>query len=164
MSAATERLLRRIEAIDTASADNRARADSYAALRAELQEVTGQASAHGGAISVTAAPGGVITDVACTDAVKAIAPQELARALHSALTQAQAEVARKQAELVRDRLGDTELLDRVLEQDREVFGIQPPQESSAPQGRHTQRRDEPTDDGDFAETFSVFEQASTSAS
>lgn len=158
MSAAAERLLRRIEAIDTAAAENRQRAEAYAAMGEELKQVTGEATSLGGAVTVVAAPGGIVKDIVFTAAVSSTPPAELARSVRAAVTQAQAEVARKQAEIVRRGLGDTELLDRVLESDHRVFGA-PARPAEAPPSPAPARRratPRPAEDTDFDEGFSVF--------
>jgi DNA-binding protein YbaB len=123
VNAFAERLLSRIEAIDRISAENSARTEVYAALGEELQEVTAGITSPDGAVTVLAGAGGAISDVRFTGAIHSMQPQDLSRSVLSALSQAQAEAARKQAELVRSRLGSTEELERVIADDERILGM-----------------------------------------
>ncbi|MGH3435531.1 MAG: YbaB/EbfC family nucleoid-associated protein [Sciscionella sp.] len=154
MSAATEGLLRRIAAIDAASAENSQRVAVYAAMTEELKKVTAEVTVPGG-ITVVAAPGGVIKDIRFTEGVSSIPPRHLARQVQRAVAEAQTEVARKQAEVVRDSLGDTELLDRALESNRQMFGTQTPEVLPEP---HRRRWQEPEEEQSLEE-FSIFGRA-----
>lgn len=123
-----ERLMRRIEAIDTAAADNRLRAESYRQMTEELQTVDGTATSPDGVVTVVANPGGTVKSITFSDAVRATAPSSLSATVMHTIAKAQATAARMQAEVVRRGLGDTELLDRVLASDERMFGDQPPRD------------------------------------
>jgi hypothetical protein len=123
-----ERLASRIEAIDTAAADNRLRAESYRQLTEELKGVDGTATSPDGVVTVVAGPGGVLRSITFSDAVRSLAPPALSTTVMHTVARAQAAVARAQADLVRRGLGGTELLDRVLAEDHRMFGDQQPRD------------------------------------
>jgi predicted component of type VI protein secretion system len=123
VNAFAERLLSRIEAIDRVSAENGRRTEVYAALGEELAAVTAEVTSPDGAVTVLAGAGGAITDVRFSGAIHSAQPRELSRSVLSVLSQAQAEAARKQAELVRSRLGSTEELEQVIAYDERLLGM-----------------------------------------
>jgi DNA-binding protein YbaB len=117
----------RIEAIDTAAADNRTRAESYQRMADELKDTDGRATSPDGVVTVVAGPGGTVTSITFTDQIRTIAPEALSASVMRAIAQARASAAQQQAEVVRRGLGDTELLDRVLDSDERLFGDPGPQ-------------------------------------
>jgi DNA-binding protein YbaB len=121
-------LLRRIEAIDTAAADNRLRAESFRRMAEGLRDVVGTATAEDGVVTVVAGSDGAVKSIAFGPAVRTTDPAALSSATLRVIALARADAARKQAEVVRSALGDTKLLDQVLAEDRWVFGDEPPQE------------------------------------
>jgi DNA-binding protein YbaB len=158
MSASSDRLCNRIDAVDQVSLENTYRAQAYAAMGEELKSVTGEAGSPDGAVTVVAGAGGSIADVRFTDAIQSLPPRDLARSVLTALRQAQAEATRKQAEVVRDRLGGTEELASVIDYDERLFGTpQPhgPGESPGEQVRatHASQRRSPDEGSAFSETF-----------
>ncbi|WP_367137026.1 YbaB/EbfC family nucleoid-associated protein [Saccharothrix sp. HUAS TT1] len=124
-------LLRRIEAIDTASADNRLRAESYRRMAEGLRDVVGTATSDDGVVTVVAGSDGAVKSIAFGAAVRTTDPAVLSSRTLRAIALARADAARKQAEVVRAALGDTKLLDQVLAEDRRLFGDEPPQEPAA---------------------------------
>lgn len=126
MSAFAERLLGRIEAIERVSVENSRQAADYAAMGEELRDVTGTARSSDRAVTVVAGAGGAITDIRFSEVVSSMQPGELSRSVLSVLAHAQAEAARKQAEVVRSNLGSTEALDRVIAADERLFGAPRP--------------------------------------
>lgn len=156
MSEYADSLVRRIEAIDTAAADNRRRAEAYEQMTGELKDVQGEASSPDGAVTVIAGPGGEVKEIRFGDQIRAVAPPALAASVMHTIAAARAAAARQQAEVVRRGLGDTELLDRVLDSDQLVFGDQRPADPGpAPQPAVASGRREPAHEDDYFGDFNV---------
>lgn len=153
MSEYASNLARRIEAIDTAAADNRRSSEMYQQLTAELKGVRGRAVSPDGAVTVVAGPGGEVLEVAFADQTRRIDPSDLGGLVTRTIAAARAAAGRSQAEVVRAGLGGSELLDRVLEADRRVFGDQPPAEA----GSATVRRPQPGYEDDFFAELNVLD-------
>lgn len=132
MSEPAERLLRRIEAIDTAAADNRRRSASYQRMSEELKDVTGTASSPDGAVTVITDASGTVTSIEFTEAIRTASPSALSASVVHTIASAQAAAARSQAEVIRRGLGDTTLLDRVLDEDAALFGDTRPADPGPP--------------------------------
>ncbi|MEU6646890.1 YbaB/EbfC family nucleoid-associated protein [Saccharomonospora sp. NPDC046836] len=147
MSETAKRLVRRIEAIDTAAADNRARAETYQRMTEELSDVTGTATSPDGVVTVVAGPDGAVKRVTFSDQVRAVQPTALSTSVEQTIAQARVAATTAQAEVVRRAMGDTDLLDRVLAEDARMFGDQRPVAVSP-------ARPQRTDDDDF-EDFRV---------
>jgi DNA-binding protein YbaB len=88
----------------------------------ELRDAEGRATSPDGVVTVVAGPGGSVTSVTFTDRIHATTPEALSASVMQAIAQARASAAQQQAEVVRRGLGDTELLDRVLDSDERLFG------------------------------------------
>jgi DNA-binding protein YbaB len=158
MTAWQERLARRIEAIDTAAADNRLRAESYRQMTEDLKAVDGTATSPDGLVTVVTGPGGVLKSITFSDAVRTVAPATLSAAVMHTVAKAQADVARTQADVVRRGLGSTELLDRVLSEEERLFGDERPRDPGpapvVPQAGAHRRQDH----DDFDDGYDVFQR------
>ena len=157
MSDEAERLLRRIDAIDTAAAVTRRRTEAYERMADELKAVTAGVTSPDGVVTVVAGPGGEVLQITFGDRVREIGPAALSASVMHTLAAAKAAAARQQAEVVRRGLGDSGLLDRVLAEDERLFGDRPPADPGLPPapapGRR--RRDRAGED-EFFEDFNVF--------
>lgn len=127
-----EQLMRRIEEIDTAAADNARAAEAYQRVTEELAEATGTATSPDGVVTVVARADGSVERVTFGDGVQRIAPGDLSASVTHTIAQARYAAARAQAEIVRRGFGDSELLDRVLEADAHVFGDRRPADPGPP--------------------------------
>lgn len=151
MSDTADALLRRIEAIDTAAADNRHRAESYARMSAALKDVQGRATSDDGVVTVVASPDGAVRSITFSDRVGAVAPAALSAVVLHTIAKARADAARMQAEIVRDGLGDTHLLDQVLAADTAQFGDERPRDPGpAPTPAPAPRPSSHDDEGEFS--------------
>ncbi|GAA5111258.1 YbaB/EbfC family nucleoid-associated protein [Haloechinothrix salitolerans] len=148
MSEPAERLLRRIEAIDTAAADNRRRTESYQRMSAELAEVTGTATSPDGVVTVVTDAAGTVKDIQFTEATRTVSPAALSASVVHTIASARAAAARSQAEVVRRGLGDTTLLDRVLDEDATLFGDRRPPDPGPPPVPRPEPRVSSDDDAD----------------
>ncbi|MFJ6676371.1 YbaB/EbfC family nucleoid-associated protein [Actinosynnema sp. NPDC091369] len=146
MTESADILLRRIEAIDTAAADNRLRAESFRRMAEGLRDVVGTASSGDGLVTVVAGSDGAVKSIAFGPAVRTTDPAALSSVTLRVIALARADAARRQAEVVRSALGDTTLLDRVLAEDRRVFGDEPPRELPAAVPPRVVRRTAPVED------------------
>ena len=120
-----DRLMNRIEALDTASAENRQRAESYERMTEELKQVEVTVTSPDGVVTVVAGPGGEVRSITFTEEVKTIEPAALSKTTLHTLAKARADAAKAQAEVVRDGLGDAELLNKVIDSDERLFGDAP---------------------------------------
>jgi DNA-binding protein YbaB len=163
MSTTAAQLLARIEAIDEAAADTGRRSETYERMAENLKDVVGHATSDDGVVTVTAGPGGSITEITFTERVHGMSPGALSASVLRAITEATRSAARGQAEVIRAGLGDTELLDRVLDSDELLFGAPRPDDGGpATTGEFTARgpsaatrrrapiEDEPEDFSDFS--------------
>jgi DNA-binding protein YbaB len=123
-----KQLLARIEAIDTAAADNDLRAKSYQRMAEQLAGTQGRATSQDGMVTVVAGANGTVESITFTDQIRNTTPKALGASVLQTIAQARALAARQQAEVIRSGLGDTELLDRVLDSDERLFGDQRPQD------------------------------------
>ncbi|WP_298177055.1 YbaB/EbfC family nucleoid-associated protein [Saccharomonospora sp.] len=132
MSETIKRLLRRVEAIDTAAAENRARAENYRRMTEELADVTGTASSPDGVVTVVAGPDGPVKEITFSEQVRKVDPAALSAIVVHTIAQARVEATRGQAEVMRRNLDDTHLLDQVLAEDARMFGDQRPVDPGPP--------------------------------
>ncbi|HET6504949.1 MAG TPA: YbaB/EbfC family nucleoid-associated protein [Amycolatopsis sp.] len=153
MSEYADRLLRRIEAIDQAAAENGRRTETYQRMTGELAAVEGHATSPDGVVSVISGPGGDVRSITFGPALRGTAPEALSAIVLHTLAKAKAEAAKQQAEVVRRGLGDTELLDRVVTAEERLFGDRPPADPG-PAPVVARRQQRARDDG-FFEEFNV---------
>lgn len=132
MNEIAKQLLARIEAIDTAAANNQQRAESYQRTAEQLANVQGRASSPDGMVTVVAGANGAVNSITFSEQIRNASPQALSASVLHTIAQARASAAREQAEVVRSGLGDAELLDRVLDSDERLFGDQPPRDPGPP--------------------------------
>ncbi|OLT47565.1 hypothetical protein BJF85_15425 [Saccharomonospora sp. CUA-673] len=125
MNETAKHLVQRIQAVDDAAAANRNRAETYRAMTEKLGEVVGSASSPDGMVTVEAGADGTVEKVTFGDDLRrGVDPAELsAKVLHT-IALARVSATRQQAEVVQSGLGRSDLLDKVLAEDRTLFGDQ----------------------------------------
>lgn len=161
MSEWAERLVRRIEAIDSAADGNRLRAESYRRLTDDLKQVDGTATSPDGVVTVVAGAGGALKSITFSQSVHSVPPAALSTVVMQTVARAQADAARAQAEMVRRGLGSTELLDRVLAEEERVFGDEPtraPIAPPVPAGRGRHARHAAPDHDEFDGGFDIYQR------
>ena len=95
-------------------------------MQSEIAELEAIASNADRSITVVAGPGGAIKDIQLTDKALSQQPQALSAALMSAIQEAVAEAARKQAAIVDDHMGgQLNVTDQILETQAQLFGTSP---------------------------------------
>lgn len=155
MTDIAQQLLARIEAIDTAAADNRFRSEAYERMADELKDAVGRATSPDGVVTVATGPGGSVTSVTFTEQFRTVSAEALSADVLHAIAEAKVAAARMQAEAVRHGLGDTELLDRVLDNDEQLFGDPRPSATAPlpPAPARQPQFEQPTEDG---EDFDIY--------
>ncbi|MBB4685340.1 YbaB/EbfC family nucleoid-associated protein [Amycolatopsis jiangsuensis] len=156
MNETARQLLARIETIDASAADNRLRAEAYQRVAGELKNASGKATSPDGVVTVVAGPGGVISSVIFSERARETDPSVLSADVMQAISEAQSTVAWAQADVVRRGLGDTELLDRVLDSDERLFGASRP-ESVLPPAPEPERSEPDVVDEEYFEEFDLFD-------
>ncbi|WP_263252867.1 YbaB/EbfC family nucleoid-associated protein [Saccharopolyspora rosea] len=163
MSEIANQLLARIEAIDAAAADNDARTEAYQRMAEQLADVEGRATSSDGVVTVVAGADGAVHSITFSDQFRNATPQALSASVLHTIAQARVSAARRQAEVVRDELGDTELLDRVLDSDERTFGDQRPQDpgpapAAVPATSSRAAQDIDDDYDDYFDDFSAYNE------
>lgn len=127
MSSVNEELLeqmrQRLAKIESGQSDAQQRLDRYAAMSEELKTVSATATSTDRSVTVVAGPGGSVRDIRLTDDIKRLSPSQLSASIMDTMRQALAASARKQAEVVQEAVGDTDVLDRVLKTQEQIFGV-----------------------------------------
>ncbi|MBB3053280.1 DNA-binding protein YbaB [Prauserella isguenensis] len=127
MNETAKHLVQRIQAVDDAAAANRTRAETYRAMTEQLSEVTGTATSPDGVVTVEAGPDGTVEKVTFSDAVRSgVDPAELSARVQHTIALARVAATRAQAEVVQRGLGSSDLLDKVLAEDKKLFGDSEP--------------------------------------
>jgi DNA-binding protein YbaB len=99
------------------------RFERLAGLQGELESLRVSAVSPDHAVTVSAGPGGAVTDVRVTEAAMRLTPEQLSATIMTTLRTAVADAARTQAAIVQDHVGaETDVLDQVLEVQAEVTG------------------------------------------
>jgi DNA-binding protein YbaB len=159
MNEIAQNLVRRIEAIDTVAAETRRRTESYQRMTAGLAEVEGTATSPDGQVTVAAKADGTVKSITFADETQRSPSEALSATVLHTIAAARADAARLQAEVVRRELGDTELLDKVLDSDERIFGDERPRDPGpAPgpgPGPAATRRPRPDDERSY-DDFSLF--------
>lgn len=115
---------------------------NVAAMQSELEELKVTVSSPDHAVTVVAGVGGAIQDIRFTEAAMQLGSQRLSAVVMTAVQDAVAEAARRQAGIVQEHFGDAPVLEQVLETQAEVTGVPIDElrakvEQETPQRRHT---------------------------
>jgi len=149
MSDEADRLLRRIEALESAAADNRRRAEAFEQTVEEMKTVTATVTSPDGMVTVVSDSGGDVRQLKFGDRVSELDPATLSQTVTQTVAAAKAAAARLQAEAVRRGLGPSDVLDKVLAEE--------PPASPAPEPGPGRHRREPAQEDRFFENFNVFD-------
>ncbi|MEV0085620.1 YbaB/EbfC family nucleoid-associated protein [Saccharopolyspora sp. NPDC050642] len=131
MSADLDDLQRKLDALKEAGRRAEERMGDFGQMREQISELQVAATSADRSVTVTASPGGV-TGIEFTQDAMRLSPAQLSGTVMSTLQLAVAEAARKQAEIVQEYVPDSDVLDRVLRTQEELFGAQPEQQHEAP--------------------------------
>ncbi|GAA0504741.1 hypothetical protein GCM10011581_33680 [Saccharopolyspora subtropica] len=124
MPADLDDLQRKLEALKEAGRRAEERMGDFGRMREEISALQASATSADRSVTVTAGPGGV-TDIQFTADALRQTPTQLSDTVMSTLRQAVAEAARMQAEIVQEYLPDSDVRDRVLRTQEELFGAAP---------------------------------------
>lgn len=133
-----EQLRQQLARLEKSKQDTAARFARIGDMQAGIAAVEARATSPDRVVTVVAGPGGTITSVTFSEDAQRYSPTQLSQATMTALRQAVAESGRRQAEVLRDHLGDAyDLTDRVREA-REAGYAEPAQTEPQPAaGRST---------------------------
>lgn len=127
MSSVNEELLEqmreRLTRIENGATDAEQRLGRYTAMSEELKQVTETATSPDRSVTVVAGPGGSVQDIKLTEGIKRLRPEQLSASIMDTMRQALAAAARKQAAVVQETVGDTDVLERVLKTQEQIFGV-----------------------------------------
>lgn len=90
------------EAVRRIGDDARKRLERYQELRQDIAAMSATACSEDRTVTVTVVPGGAVTDIVLTEQAMRHGPTRLARLLMRTIGEANAEVARRMAERVKD--------------------------------------------------------------
>ncbi|MGP4015295.1 YbaB/EbfC family nucleoid-associated protein [Saccharopolyspora sp. 5N708] len=141
MPADLDDLQRKLEALKEAGRRAEERMGDFGRMREQISELQATATSADRSVTVTASPGGV-TGIQFTQDALRQSPAQLSSTVLSTLQQAVAEAARKQAEIVQEYVPESNVRERVLRTQDELFGAP----TNQPQA-------DPADDDDFPDSF-----------
>lgn len=101
----TDPLSDTLRMIDNWERDAAAKAERFQAMSERVEQISITESVAGGAVSVTVGHNGIPTDVAMTDAVREMAPHEIAGHVMAAIRKAQSRYPAQLAEILADTVG-----------------------------------------------------------
>lgn len=127
-------LQRKLEALQEAGRQAEQQTTDLDRMRDEIGNLRTSATSADKNVTVTSGPGGSVSAIEFTQGALRLTPQQLSSTVMSTLQQAVAEAARKQAEIVQEHVTDSDVLERVLRTQEQMFGStagQPPQTTAA---------------------------------
>ncbi|MBB5154736.1 YbaB/EbfC family nucleoid-associated protein [Saccharopolyspora phatthalungensis] len=140
MPADLDDLQRKLEALKEAGRRAEEQMGDFSRMREQISELQASATSADRSVTVTAGPGGV-TGIQFTQDALRQSPAQLSGTVMSTLQQAVAEAARKQAEIVQEYVPDSDVRERVLRTQDELFAAPVEQPRNAP------------DDDEFPDSF-----------
>lgn len=109
------------------------RAAKFEQMRQQVEQISITESAASGAVSVTVGNNGIPTDVRMTEAVRGMAPAEIAGAVMSAMQRAQAKYPERLQQITAATVGDDAAGRHIVDTAHDQFPPPPePEEPSAP--------------------------------
>ncbi|GAA4620761.1 YbaB/EbfC family nucleoid-associated protein [Saccharopolyspora hordei] len=145
MPAGLEDLQRKLEALKEAGRRAEQQVGDFGRMREQINAVEVTTTSPDRSVTVVASPGGV-TDIQFTQDAMRKSPGELSNTVMSTLQQAVAEAARRQAEVVQEHVPDSDVLERVLRTQEQLF------HSDAAQQRGTAAEDS-FDEDEYPDSF-----------
>jgi DNA-binding protein YbaB len=116
-----EQMRQKLEFFEQANRAAEARAAGYDAMGGELRGVEAAVQSPDRAVTVVAGLSGSIKDIRFTEDARKLSPSQLSQSVMSALQQAVAAAARRQAEIVQSHTG-LPIAERVRQTQQEIFG------------------------------------------
>jgi DNA-binding protein YbaB len=131
MPADLDDLQRKLETLKEAGRRAEERMGDFGRMREQISELQVSATSADRSVTVTAGPGGV-TGIEFTQEAMRQSPAQLSSTVMSTLQHAVAEAARKQADIVQEYVPDSDVRERVLRTQEELFGSHAEQPQAAP--------------------------------
>jgi DNA-binding protein YbaB len=112
------------------------KAARFKAMAEQVEQVSITESVAGGAVRVTVGHNGIPTDIAMTDKVRAMEPDEIASNVMAAIRKAQSRYPERLAEILAETVGEDDPAARhILAKAEESFPAPPEEEVSSPAER-----------------------------
>ncbi|MCI2417108.1 YbaB/EbfC family nucleoid-associated protein [Saccharopolyspora sp. K220] len=131
MPADLDDMQRKLAALKEAGRRAEEQMGDFGRMREQISELQATATSEDRSVSVTASAGGV-TGIQFTQDALRQSPAQLSNTVLGTLQQAVAEAARKQAEIVQEYVPDSDVLERILRTQDELFGAQVERPQDAP--------------------------------
>lgn len=119
------------------------KAAKYESMRQEVERISITESAAGGAVRVTVGNNGIPTDIAMTEGVSRLRPEQIAAAVMEAMRKAQSRYPAELQRIVGDTVGDTPAARHIVAEADRNFPRDEEPPPPPPRGRD--------DDGDFSD-------------
>ena len=141
-----EDMQRKLDALKATAERAESQQGDLARMREEITAIEESATSSDKTVTVTAGPGGAVTNVSFTQEAMRLSAIQLSSTVMSTLRQAVAAAARKQAEIVQGHVPEGDVLERVLQTQEEMLGtsIERPTSDS---GQQSSARHDDDDEG-----------------
>ncbi len=113
---------RKLDALKTAAERAESQQGDLGQMRDEITAIEESVTSSDKAVTVTAGPGGAVTDISFTQDALRLSTIQLSSTVMSTLQQAVAAAARRQGEIVQGHVPEGDVLERVLQTQEEVLG------------------------------------------
>lgn len=117
-----EEMRAKLDALKEAARKAEANKPDFAQMQARITNVSASATSQDKAVTVTAGPGGSITGIEFKQDAMKLSPLQLSSTVMSTLREAVAAAARQQAEVVQEFAPDSDVMERVLATQEQIFG------------------------------------------
>lgn len=118
-----EQMRKRLADIENGSSEAEARLERYNDMGDQLKQVQAEHTSADRSVTVIAGPGGSVRDIRLTEGIKRLSPGQLSATIMDTMRQALAAAARQQAAIVQETVGETDVLERVLKTQEQIFGV-----------------------------------------
>lgn len=118
--------------VDDWERDAKQKSERYQRMQQEVEQISITESAANGAVSVTVGSNGIPTNVAMTDGVRKMSPDEIAAAVVTAMKKAQGRYPQRIQEIVAQTVGDDDTSRHIVATAVENFPPPPPEDEEPP--------------------------------
>lgn len=137
LTPSSEELRQKLDALRATSRRAEEQAADMERMRERIGSVSATATSTDKAVTVTAGPGGAVTDIQFTQEALNQSPSQLSATALSTVREAVADAARQQAEIVQEYAPDGDVLERVMSAQEQMLGTtverpQPPETHADP--------------------------------
>ncbi len=145
-----EELQQKMERLRQMGAQAEQRLQDTDQLSERISAVEAKATSADKAVTVTAGPGGSVTNIEFTKDATKLSPIQLSSTVMSTLRQAVAQAAREQAGIVQEFAPEGDIAERVRRTQEEVLGVSTdPDDTAQPRSAPAEDDDDDFEDGTF---------------